>query len=82
MKGRAAKRLVQFMFFVKRNANSSIKQRKGEGHEKPDCILNSKKEFHLQISQRKRKILTDPILSDWCQSKIVLIQLNVSIQLN
>ena len=42
--------------FVKRNAISTIEQRKCKGHEKDDRLLISKMEFNVQIRQRNKNV--------------------------
>ena len=48
--------VFQFIYFVKRKANSTIEQQKGKGHEKRDPLLISKREFGYQIFQRNKSI--------------------------
>ena len=47
---------VQFISFVKRNANFTIEQQKFKGHEKCNRYLVSKVEFNFQISQRNENL--------------------------
>ena len=49
---------------LKSRAKATIEQRKCKGHEKSDRFPVSKMDFNFQISQRNKKILTDPVLSN------------------